>query len=224
VTVDVSLEVGKKRVFAGAIDWLGWCRSGKDRDEALQVLLDYGTRYSKVLRGRRLGFTAPKALSAFNVVERLEGDASTDFGVPGQVPKSDRRPVGQADVKRMQAILRGCWAALDAAVDAASGKALRKGPRGGGRDLDKIVQHVLDADAGYLSRIDVKYRIDGKAELKAEMATVRSVIIDTLPSLVGSAPVKKGPRGGVRWPPRYFVRRTAWHVLDHAWEIEDRIT
>ncbi len=22
---------------------------------------------------------------------------------------------------------------------------------------------------------------------------------------------------------RYFVRRTAWHVLDHLWEIEDRL-
>jgi hypothetical protein len=35
-------------------------------------------------------------------------------------------------------------------------------------------------------------------------------------------PVRTGPRGGVRWTARYYVRRSAWHVLDHAWEIEDR--
>jgi hypothetical protein len=23
-------------------------------------------------------------------------------------------------------------------------------------------------------------------------------------------------------PPRYAIRRIAWHVLDHAWEIEDK--
>jgi hypothetical protein len=34
---------------------------------------------------------------------------------------------------------------------------------------------------------------------------------------------ERGPRGGIRWPARYYVRRAAWHVLDHAWEIEDRL-
>jgi hypothetical protein len=34
---------------------------------------------------------------------------------------------------------------------------------------------------------------------------------------------KHGPRGGVIWTPRYFVRRAAWHMLDHTWELEDRI-
>jgi hypothetical protein len=28
--------------------------------------------------------------------------------------------------------------------------------------------------------------------------------------------------GEKRWPPRYVARRMAWHLLDHAWEIEDR--
>jgi hypothetical protein len=33
----------------------------------------------------------------------------------------------------------------------------------------------------------------------------------------------RGPRGGKLWAPRYFARRVAWHMLDHAWEIEDRV-
>jgi hypothetical protein len=32
-----------------------------------------------------------------------------------------------------------------------------------------------------------------------------------------------GPRGGLRWTPRFYVRYSAWHILDHAWEIEDRL-
>ena len=221
--VDVYLEVGTKRVFAGALVWPGWCRSGKDKDGALEALVDYGARYAKVLRSRRVGFAAPKDASALKVVERLKGDASTDFGVPSQVLKADKRPVKQADVKRMSTVLRACWSAFDAAVDAATGKSLRKGPRGGGRDLDKIVQHVLEADVAYLSRIGVKHQVDQKARASEEMARVRSVILEAMSSAPGSEPVKRGPRGGVRWSPRYFVRRTAWHVLDHAWEIEDRI-
>ncbi len=34
---------------------------------------------------------------------------------------------------------------------------------------------------------------------------------------------ERGSRGGTLWTPRYFVRRVAWHTLDHAWELEDRI-
>jgi hypothetical protein len=34
---------------------------------------------------------------------------------------------------------------------------------------------------------------------------------------------RQGPRGGALWTPRYFVRRSAWHTVDHLWEIEDRI-
>jgi hypothetical protein len=32
-----------------------------------------------------------------------------------------------------------------------------------------------------------------------------------------------GPRGGERWPALFAIRRSAWHALDHAWEIEDRL-
>jgi hypothetical protein len=219
--IPVYLEIGQKRAFAGAIDWPGWCRSGKGEDAALQALLDYGPRYEKVLQGKRLGFKAPLDPSAFPVVERLKGDASTDFGVPGKMSSSDERPVDKADLKRMKAVLGACWAAFDAAVDAAEGKALRKGPRGGGRDLDKIVQHVLEADAAYLGRLGTKFRVGQSAVANEEMNRMRAAILEALDASARE-PVRAGPRGGVRWPPRYFVRRSAWHALDHAWEIEDR--
>jgi hypothetical protein len=85
------------------------------------------------------------------VVERLKGDATTDFGAPGVPPASDAAPVEEADLKRFQTLLEACWRTFDAAVEAGRGRELRKGPRGGGRELDGIVEHVRPM-ASYLSR------------------------------------------------------------------------
>jgi hypothetical protein len=73
---------------------------------------------------------------------------------------------------------------------------------------------VLGADASYVARLGRKVGSD-------DASTVREGIIDALGSAVRDG-VPPSPRGGKRWTPRYFVRRSAWHVLDHAWEIEDR--
>jgi hypothetical protein len=222
--IGVYLEIGTKRVFAGALDWPGWCRSAKGEQDALQALFDYAPRYAKVLRSRKLGLTKPGDPSAFKVTERLEGDASTEFGVPGKIPKFDEGQLRHDEVGRLHSILKGCWSAFDAAVEAASGKTLRKGPRGGGRDLDKIVRHVLEAEGSYLTMIEVKHRLDEKAAPQDELARIRKVILQAMSEAVGVTPIRRGPRGGARWPPRYYVRRSAWHVLDHAWEIQDRST
>lgn len=213
--MDVYLEVGAKRMFAGALEWPGWCRTARDEGSALEALLAYAPRYAAALKGSRLGFEAPTDL---RVVERLPGDATTDFGAPSAAPAIDAEPMTEADLRRSQALLRACWRAFDAAADAATGKELRKGPRGGGRDLDTIVEHVVGADAGYLRMIGAK----AGAEQEAGPEPMRSAISTALASAVRDG-VPPSPRGGKRWTPRYFVRRSAWHVLDHAWEIEDRI-
>jgi hypothetical protein len=222
--IDVYLEIGKKRTFAGAIDWPGWCRRGRDEASALQALVDYGRRYARVLRSTPLGFQAPAGPSAFAIVERLEGNATTDFGAPGQVPSSDARPVDDDEMQRFQALLQACWRAFDEAVSGAAGKALRKGPRGGGREVEGIVEHVLGADAGYLSRLGWKLKKGAGDDPSADADQIRRAILDGLAAAARGELPTHGPRGGVRWTPRYFVRRSAWHVLDHAWEIEDRIT
>ena len=220
--IDVYLEIGKKRTFAGAVDWPGWCRGGRDEGVALQALCDYAPRYARVLHTAGLGFQAPADASAFAVVERLEGDATTDFGAPGVVPSGDAQPVDAAELRRFQTLLKACWGAFDAAARAATGKELRKGPRGGGRDLEGVVQHVLGADAGYLARLAWKVEKGEAADLAGELARTRQAILDALAAAAHGEVPEQGPRGGVRWTPRYFVRRVAWHVLDHAWEIEDR--
>jgi hypothetical protein len=119
-------------------------------------------------------------------------------------------------------VLEACWQAFDAAVAGAEGRALRKGPRGGGRDLGPIVAHVLKADGGYLGRLAWKHR-RGDGDAAGELARVRQEIQAALRVAVEEGLPERGPRGGVIWPPRCFVRRVAWHVLDHAWEIEDRV-
>src|SRR5207237_866849 len=124
---DVYLEIGKKRAFAGAVDWPGWCRSGRDTGSALQALLDSGPRYAQVRTGTQLGFQAPADLSAFSVVERLEGTTTTDFGAPDAAPSADTMPVDETDLRRFEALLKACWRTFDAATAAAAGKELRKG-------------------------------------------------------------------------------------------------
>ena len=123
----------------------------------------------------------------------------------------------------MQTLLRACWQAFDQAVQAATGKELRKGPRGGGRELDGIVRHVLGGDASYLARLAWKFKPDEAAQLDDELNRSRQAILDALVAAVQGDLPTHGPRGGAIWTPRYFVRRASWHVLDHAWEIEDRV-
>ena len=228
--IDVYLEIGEKRIFAGTIDWPGWCRSGRDEGSALQALIDYAPRDARVLptegKAKEFKFRAPADTSSLTVVERLKGNATTDFGAPDLAPKSDVKPVNDGELKRFQAVLKACWRAFDANVGAATGKTLKTGPRGGGRELEGIIQHILGSDAGYLSQAGLKLG-QGKAEDRDELATqlrsTRQAILQALTSSARGELPARGPRGGVRWSPRYFVRRVAWHVLDHAWEIKDRI-
>ena len=221
--IDVYLEVGKKRTIAGAIEWPGWCRVGRDEDTALQALFDYGPRYARLLEATPLGFQTPVDRSAFAVVERLEGSTTTDFGAPDASPSRDTQPVDAAELQRLQTLLKACWQAFDKAVQMATGKELRKGPRGGGRELGEIARHVLGADASYLGRLAWKFKPDEAAQLDDELRRSRQAILDALVAAAQGELPTYGPRGGVMWTPHYFVRRVSWHILHHAWEIEDRV-
>src|SRR5262245_56150526 len=154
--IEVYLELGQKRVFAGALNWPGWCRSGRDEASALRALFDYGPRYARVLRTARLGFQASKEISTFVVVERLKGNTTTDFGAPDVPSSGDAKPIKDSELRRLQSLLRACWRTFDTATRKAAGQTLQKGPRGGGRDLEKIIDHVLGSDADYLSALGWK--------------------------------------------------------------------
>ena len=220
MSVDAYMEVGAKRLFAGALDWPGWCRSARDEEGALEALIAYGPRYAGVLEGSGVRFTPPAKASTIEVVERLKGDATTDFGAPSIAPKADARPIDRRWLARNEKILRGSWNAFDRAAENVTGP-LRKGPRGGGREIDAIVAHVAGAEASYARMMGAK--IKGFDETAAgAREEERAVVREGLRRAVTDGIPARGPRGGMMWPARYFVRRAAWHVLDHAWEIEDR--
>jgi hypothetical protein len=129
--VDVYLEVGSKKTFAGAVEWAGWCRSGRDEAAALQALLLYAGRYQGVLPGTGLVIAAPADINP-TIVQRLAGNSTTDFGPNSGLPATPNRWTGD---RKSTGILEACWRALDSPPDFPQPE-LRKGPRGGGRELD----------------------------------------------------------------------------------------
>jgi hypothetical protein len=154
--VDVYLEIGRTRVFAVLPDWPGWCRSGREESSALQSLMDYGPRYASALGSRQIAFLPPASISELAVAGRLAGNATTDFGAPSLTLPGDTLPLPSTELQRYQEILRACWDAFDSAARMATGCELRKGPRGGGRDLAKVIQHVFDVDVAYLGSLGGK--------------------------------------------------------------------
>jgi hypothetical protein len=212
-TFPVYLEVGSKRVFASALNWPGWTRSAKTEDEALDALFGYGPRYAKVVS--RLGFVPPKGTAALKVSERVKGDATTDFGAPAMPYSKDGTALKTDELKRLLTILERCWTAFDDTAEVNKRKTLRMGPRGGGRSIEVMISHVLGADRAYVSRIG------GKAP--DDMEEMRAVFVETLAARARGEQAPPNPRRTKPlWAPRYAIRRSAWHALDHAWEIEDR--
>jgi len=195
----VYLEVGGKRTFASAADWPGWSRSGKTQEAALEALAFYAPRYAAIPKLARIEF--PKDATKFDVVEKLAGNATTDFGAPGIPAKGESRTMTNVEHARRISLLEACWKYLDRVVANAPAE-LRKGPRGGGRDRDKMFQHVLEAELEYGKGIGLRLKAPDRRALLAGF---------------------RNPSSDGRWPVAYAIRRTAWHALDHAWEIEDRI-
>jgi hypothetical protein len=209
--IEVFIESGSKRVFASALDWPGWARSGKTEEEAVAAVADYLPRYAQIVQ--RAGLTAPAG--TLIVIERHQGRAkNADFGALGEIAQADRRPLAAADGARLASLLEAAWSAFDRTAATAPAQ-LRKGPRGGGRDTAQIVAHVEGGEVAYARKTGVSLAKDDRAAADAP-ARLRALLADALrhPDELVT------PANG--WPPRYAARRTGWHVLDHLWEIEDK--
>jgi hypothetical protein len=201
--MQVYVEAADKKAFACAVDWPGWCRAGKNEDAALAALIAYTDRFAEVAALAGVTFRPGKP----DIVERIAGNATTNFGAPKMVPALDQGvPVPERDI----ALLDASWDYLARVAETAPAE-LRKGPRGGGRDRDAMLQHVVSAEASYARQIGVKHREPDIAD-PAAVEAMRSAILAALRAGVAET----------KWPPRYFVRRTAWHAVDHAWEMQDR--
>ena len=210
--IQIYTEATGKKAFACALDWPGWARAAKTTELAVEVLANYAPRYAPVAVAA--GLRWPASLD-FEVVER-QGSGSTDFGVLDKPPKADAAKITALSAARQASLLQASWDLFDEVV-AKAPAALRKGPRGGGRDRDKIVHHVQEAEAGYARMIGIKNDPKTSDMSAAAVVSRRERVIKLL-----SAPSDGTPLVEKGWPMRYAVRRFAWHVLDHAWEIEDK--
>ncbi|MDH4141118.1 MAG: hypothetical protein OEV61_00760 [Chloroflexota bacterium] len=213
-SLPVAVETSPKRSFAWALDWPGWCRSGGDVDLALDALVNATPRYAEV--AERAGLAVPDVGPAgLEIVESVDGDSGTAFGVPTAITSRDRRAMSAGEAERLAALVEASWAAFDR-VAVASPAGLRKGPRGGGRDRDTMIVHVIDSDHVYARQIGVRLPAGSLAD-RAAVTLERTAMLEVL-----RRPTDGSPLGGGRWPARYAARRIAWHALDHAWEMEDR--
>jgi hypothetical protein len=216
-SIRVMVERGKKkRVVAVAFDWPGWDRSAKTEEGALQVLDAYRPRYAKVaaLAGLADEFDAAGELV---VVERVEGNGMTSFyGVSGRSAGPELESMSQAECERKIALLRAAWTYFDEVASRVSAE-LREGPRGGGRDRGTIIRHVNGTEIQENGRkVGVRSSHDAWRDpgtLRAHREAICSGIREFNAI---------GPAAGSWWTVQFFIRRSAWHMLDHAWEMEDR--
>ena len=79
-----------------------------------------------------------------------------------------------------------------------------------------MLRHVLEAEAAYARVLGIKHPPPDVGDRKAIKA-LRGELTDALRRASDGSPLR--PKG---WPPRYAIRRITWHVLDHAWEMQDR--
>jgi len=210
-TIVVTVEAGAKKVFASALDWPGWSRSGKTDEAALTALAAYADRYAVVAREA----TEPFEAGAYEVVEHTGGGSGTDFGVPSSITDLDHRPADSPEADRQSRLVAAAWVVLDR-VAAGAPAELRKGPRGGGRDRDKMLAHVFEADWYYAREMGIRVPQPAATDRQA-IDAMRTEMLAVLREASDGSPL-----AGRKWTPRYAARRVAWHSLDHAWEMEDR--
>jgi hypothetical protein len=214
--VRVMLEQGKKkRVVACAFDWPGWDRSARTGHDVLAVLAAYRPRYARVaeLAGYGAVFAAT---GGFEVVERLDGIGMTDYyGVSGRAATPEHEPMTDAEFERKLALLQASWRTFDDFAARVSAE-LRKGPRGGGRERDHIIRHVNGAEIDeFAPKVGVKVPLETRLDAEALHAYRNDFVAAIREHHDRGEPARS-------WALQFLIRRCAWHMLDHAWELEDR--
>ena len=205
---------GKKRAVASAFDWPGWDRSAKTGIDVLPVLESYRPRYAPVAALAGLG-DAFAAAGELEVVERLPGTGMGDFyGTSGRTAAPEYEQMSEAECERKIALLRACWAYFDE-VAARVSPELRQGPRGGGRDRDRIVRHANGAEIDeHAKKVGVPTPLEALGDPRDPGPPRRL--------LRGDPRVQRARPTAGAWTVQFLIRRSAYHMLDHAWEMEDR--
>jgi hypothetical protein len=213
-TLDVAIEIGPKgkRTVAIAPQWPGLSRGDKTEEAAVARLLSYVPRYAPVADLAGLTSEYPSAAAA-SITEHYPGTGSTDFwGISFAYSTHDKKPMSIAELDRELSLLRASWTFFDQVRSSVSAE-MRKGPRGGGKDRDRIVRHVLFCERDW----SLDPQGDYEDLLTDEgLRAHRDAYCDGIRTYHAEGKTAK------KWPLRYMIRHTAFHTLDHAWEMEDK--
>jgi len=212
----VTLEIGPKgkKVVAVAPDWPGLERGAKTGELAIERLLSYVPRYAAVakLAGMDAAFaTAP----VFDLAETYPGTGSTDFwGISFAFSSIDQQAISDEALERELTLMRASWAFFDGVRSRVSAE-MQRGPRGGGRDRDRIVRHTFGAELDWANKLGVHTPLDVMLTDEG-LKSHRDTYCNAIRALHSQNKMAR------TWPLRYLIRHTAYHSLDHAWEMEDK--
>ena len=215
----LTLKIGPKgkRVIAVAPDWPGLERGAKTGSEATEKLHSYISRYSPVAKLAKMDEEFD-TIKNFDMVEQYPGSSSTDFwGISFAFSSIDKQSMSDEELERELTLMQACWAFFDDVRRRVSAE-MQKGIRGGGRDRDHIVRHTLYAELGWAKMIEVRTPEDTlltgdglQVHRDAYCRAIRNY--HSQGKLAGKM---------AKWPLRFLIRHTAFHTLDHAWEMEDK--
>jgi len=215
--VRAVLERGPKgkRTVAFALDWPGWSRGAKTPELALELLESYRERYRPVAFAARMADEFDAA-GPLDVVENRVGTGSTDFwGISFSPSGLEREPMDDTEIDRKINLLRACWGFFDAVAARVSAE-MRMGPRGGGRDRDQIVRHTIRVESeDFAKRLGL--RIEGGTLTPKGLRDYRERYVATMRAY--NAGEGKRMRS---WNLPFLIRHSAFHAMDHAWEMEDK--
>ena len=206
-----------KRSVAFSIDWPGWSRGAKTAELALETLEAYRDRYRPIATLAKMSREFDSA-GPLKVVENKVGNGSTDFwGISFTPSAREQRRMREAELERAITLLQACWAFFDR-VAARVSPEMRKGPRGGGRDRDRIIRHTIRTESEDFAR-HLDLRIAEEAALTpAGLRRHRKTYVAAMRAYNAG----EAARGMRSWTLPFLIRHSAFHTLDHAWEMEDK--
>jgi hypothetical protein len=213
----VTLEVGpkEKKVVAVAPDWPGLERGAKTGEAAIETLQSYLARYAKVAKLAAMDAEFA-AITHVDVVEQYQGTGSTDFwGISFAFSSIDGQQMSSEDLDRELTLMQACWTFFDGVRGRVSAE-MQKGPRGGGRDRDRIVRHVVGAEQDWAKKVGVRTPEDAVVIDDAGLQAYRDAYCAAIRTSQSEGKMAR------TWPLRYLIRHTAYHTMDHAWEMEDK--
>ncbi|MBE2193797.1 MAG: hypothetical protein IAE83_06445 [Anaerolinea sp.] len=212
----VTVEIGPKgkKVAAVAPDWPGLERGAKTEDAAIARLESYLPRYAQVAKLAEMDAEFA-AITTLEVVEHYPGSGSTDFwGISFAFSSIDHQPVSREELEHELTLMQACWTFFDNVRYRVSAE-MQKGPRGGGRDRDRIVRHTLANEMDWAGGLGLP-NLYSENMTDDVVSTHRAAYCNAIRAFHSEDKMAR------KWPLRYLIRHTAYHTLDHAWEMEDK--